>query len=549
MARTPLPDESKPQYYKDTEASKKVQESLTDPKLPTAGTQSYTQQQLQSGELQSNVNMGAPTTVGARQISAPLGGVAANTQTSTIATPSAIQSGTYTANTSGGPATITGAQATGLSKQVQAQTGTASQATAATDTGAMAGTMAGNVVGNLSPASIVANVTGTTPDEALMSKQVEELLKTTGDDKVPIWAKPALEAAEGVLAARGMGKSTVAREAIMSAIIQSALPIAQENAKTQQATFMQNLSNKQQAAVQNAQASLGMDMANLSYSQQQAISNSKFMQTLQLSNLSNKQQTTLQNAVNMSQMNLANLSNNQQAQVANAQSFLQMDMSNLSNAQQATMMNGQNAQQNMLSDQAAINASLQFNAANQQQTNTFMSNLKTQVDSNNAARSDATNQFNTSLAQQRAALDSANSMQAQQLTAQMNAQIDQFNSQLGFNANQFNVQNQNAINQSNTTWRRQLNTANTAGENSVNQANAMNAFNMSNQALTMMWQEQRDAADWATKMAMTDEDSKTRLAIAALGNEAATDASKKDSIMSLGKLAVDLFNSWQANQG
>jgi hypothetical protein len=178
-----------------------------------------------------------------------------------------------------------------------------------------------------------------------------------------------------------------------------------------------------------------------------------------------------------------------------------------------------------------------------------MANLKTQVDSNNAARSDATNQFNTSLAQQRAALDSANSMQAQQLNAQMNAQIDQFNSQLGFNANQFNVQNQNAINQSNTTWRRQLNTANTAGENSVNQANAMNAFNMSNQALTMMWQEQRDAADWATKMAMTDEDSKTRLAIAALGNEAATDASKKDSIMSLGKLAVDLFNSWQANQG
>ena len=47
----------------------------------------------------------------------------------------------------------------------------------------------------------------------------------------------------------------------------------------------------------------------------------------------------------------------------------------------------------------------------------------------------------------------------------------------------------------------------------------------------------------------TDEDSKTRLAIAALGNEAATDASKKDSIISLGKLAVDLFNSWQANQG
>jgi len=56
-----------------------------------------------------------------------------------------------------------------------------------------------------------------------------------------------------------------------------------------------------------------------------------------------------------------------------------------------------------------------------------------------------------------------------------------------------------------------------------------------------MWQEMRDAADWATKLAMTDEDSKTRLGIAALGNEAATDATKKENIISLGKLAVDLF--------
>jgi hypothetical protein len=221
-----------------------------------------------------------------------------------------------------------------------------------------------------------------------------------------------------------------------------------------------------------------------------------------------------------------------------------MDMSNLSNAQQSSMLNTQNAQQDMLSDQAATNAGLQFNAANQQQTNTFMANLKTTVDSNNAARSDASSQFNTSLSQQRAAIESQNSAQAQQLNAQIGSQIDQFNSQLGFNQDQFNTQNQTAINQSNTTWRRQLNSANTAGENSVNQANAMNSFNMSNQALTLMWQEQRDAADWSTKMAMTDEDSKTRLAIAALGNEAATDATKVASIKALGELAIGIYEEW-----
>jgi hypothetical protein len=72
----------------------------------------------------------------------------------------------------------------------------------------------------------------------------------------------------------------------------------------------------------------------------------------------------------------------------------------------------------------------------------------------------------------------------------------------------------------------------------------MNAFNMSNQALTFMWQEMRDAADWATKLALTDEDSKTRLGIAALGNEAATDAGKKDQIFNLGSLAVDIWKNW-----
>jgi exonuclease VII large subunit len=191
-----------------------------------------------------------------------------------------------------------------------------------------------------------------------------------------------------------------------------------------------------------------------------------------------------------------------------------------------------------------VNASLQFNATNQQQVDTFMAGLKNQVDTNNATRSDATSQFNTQLAQQRAALDAGNEMQASQLNAQIGSQIDQFNAQLDFNSEQFNAQNQTAINQANATWRRQLNTANNAGENSVNQANAMNAFNMSNQALTFMWQEMRDSADWASKLAMTDIDAKTRLGVAALGNEAASDSDKKDLIISMGNLAVSIFNEW-----
>ena len=198
----------------------------------------------------------------------------------------------------------------------------------------------------------------------------------------------------------------------------------------------------------------------------------------------------------------------------------------------------------MLSDQSANNASLQFNAANQQQVNTFMSGLKSQVETNNATRADTVSQYNSQLAQQRAALDAGNNLQAQQLTAQMGAQIDQFNSQLGFNRDQFNTQNTNVINQSNATWRRQLNTSNTAGENAMNQANAINMFNLSAQAQAYMWQEMRDGADWSFQSSMNDADAKTRLAISAMGNEAATDAAKGTALAAAGKLAVDIWKHY-----
>jgi hypothetical protein len=163
---------------------------------------------------------------------------------------------------------------------------------------------------------------------------------------------------------------------------------------------------------------------------------------------------------------------------------------------------------------------------------------------NNAARSDAASQYNSQLAQQRAALDAGNQMQAQQLNLQAKQAADQFNAQLSFQRDQFNTQNAIAIEQSNVQWRRQVNTANTAGQNAVNQANAINAFNLSNQAMTFLWQENRDAANWAFQSSQNATDQQTRLAIAALGNEAATDVAKREQISSLASSAVTLFASF-----
>tara|TARA_Y100000022_G_scaffold168608_1_gene153809 strand:- start:44 stop:349 length:306 start_codon:yes stop_codon:yes gene_type:complete len=101
------------------------------------------------------------------------------------------------------------------------------------------------------------------------------------------------------------------------------------------------------------------------------------------------------------------------------------------------------------------------------------------------------------------------------------------------------------LNKSNVQWRRQTNTANTAGQNSVNQANAMNAFNLSNQGLSFLWQEMRDAAKWEYEAAENDADRAATLANAALGNEAVADKNRADLIKTIGGFALDIWDKFK----
>jgi hypothetical protein len=201
--------------------------------------------------------------------------------------------------------------------------------------------------------------------------------------------------------------------------------------------------------------------------------------------------------------------------VALQQNFAQ----NLSNKQQANILSTQNRQQAVLSNQGAENAARQFNASSQAQTDQFMSNMKASIEKQNADRLTSMEQFNS---------------------GQENA-IAQFSTQISFARDQFNAQNATAIEQSNVQWRRQSNTINTAAQNSVNQANAMNAFNLSNQSLTFMWQEMRDAAKWTFESFQNEEQRRAALAQAALGNEAVTDEAKLGYIVDLGKFGLNLF--------
>ena len=202
----------------------------------------------------------------------------------------------------------------------------------------------------------------------------------------------------------------------------------------------------------------------------------------------------------------------------------------------------------MLSNQAASNAAAQFNATSVNQTNQFVNSLSSTIQSQNAARNDAMTQYNISEGSRIAALNQGNNLEAQRLQNTLNSQIGQFNEQLDFNRNQFNTQNSLAIEQSNVAWRRQLNQANTAGVNAVNQANAMNAFNLSNQALSFVWQEMRDAAKWEYESAQSEQERQTNLAIAAIGNEAASDAGRASTLKTLGGFAIDIWDRIDGRQ-
>ena len=368
------------------------------------------------------------------------------------------------------------------------------------------------------------------PEEALVSTQIDGLLAGIENGEIPVWAKPAVAQVEQMLARRGMSASTVGRDALLNTIIQAAMPIAQSNAQAIQASVSQQKSieaqaaeadaqRQQQVALDKANKVFQMDLTNLNNAQQVELSNSKFLQTVALTETSNEQQAAVQNALIVSQQNLAEANFNQQAQIENAKAFLAMDMANLNNQQQANVLKAQQEQQRVLSNQAAQNAAAQFNAASENQTNQFMASLAANMSQYNASQANAMAQFNATQENAAAARNANRAADIEKFNAQLLTQVEQFNSQQEFARNQWNAQNSAAVEASNVQWRRQANTANTAAQNQINMQNAMNAFGFSSQAMSFLWQELRDQADFDFRAFENEENRKVQIIATAIANE------------------------------
>jgi len=451
--------------------------------------------------------------------------------TNTAAAPTAIQAGTTTADTAK-------TKVDEALKTTKAQTGTISaesvigaatkdpstskvmDLTAAVGTSTVLNNPAnrtiqqGELVSGVADAAVasayteqVQAATATPSNKATVQGQLTELMSDFDGGATPAWASGALRNATAQMAARGLGASSMAGQALVQAAMEAALPIAVQDAQTVAGFEMANLSNRQQRAMLAAQQRatfIGQefdqgfqsrvqnsariaDVANMNFTADQSIAleNSRNANTMNLSNLSNRQAMVIAQSASISQLDTQNLSNQQQAAVQNAQSFLQMDMTNLSNRQQTELFRSQSLIQSIMTDQAATNASRQFNASSENQTNQFMSNLQSQISQFNSTQVNATTATN-------AGAENAAS---------------QFNAQLENQRDQFNAQNALVIAQANAQWRQNSTTINSAAQNEANVQAAQTANAFTQNTLDQIWQRERDIMDYAYQ---GSESSKTR---------------------------------------
>jgi hypothetical protein len=387
--------------------------------------------------------------------------------------------------------------------------------------------------------------------QATVKGQLDTLMADFEGGETPAWAAGALRNATAQMAARGLGASSMAGQALVQAAMESALPIASADAQTVAGFEIKNLSNRQERAMLSAQQRatfMGMefdqafqsrvanaakvsDIANMNFTaeQQVALENSRAANTMNLSNLSNRQALTMAEASSLANLDMANLSNRQAAAVMNAQSFLAMDMTNLANQQQTEMFKAQQRTQSMFTDQAAENAAKQFNATSENQSDQFFANLKTQTSQFNTTQANAMSQFNA---------------------GEENA-INKFNTEIQNQRDQFNAQNGLVIAQSNAVWRREIATAATAAVNRANEINAAAVLDMSNQAYANLWQEHADMMEWAWTSSDNERDRQNAVTLSnlAAGNarsqaEYAADVSSSSAIGDfVSKLALSYAGS------
>jgi hypothetical protein len=209
----------------------------------------------------------------------------------------------------------------------------------------------GDIQGAVPTEELAQAATADLDPRATLKFQLGEITSSIQDGQpLPLWAAPAARNADALMLQRGLGASSMAASARTQSLLEAGLPIASADAQAYGRIQLQNLTNKQAAALQNANT--------------------------------------------LAAMRTQNLNNRMTAAVNNAQNFLAIDTANLTNKQASNTLSFEAFTQQLFRDQAAENASRQFNATSENQVEQFFSTLENSVAEANANRLTAIRQFN-----------------------------------------------------------------------------------------------------------------------------------------------------------
>lgn len=223
--------------------------------------------------------------------------------------------------------------------------------------------------------------------------QLGVLMSDFQGDQVPSWAAASVRKAEQIMAARGLGASSIAGRSISQAIMEAAIPIAQQDAAT-------------------------------------------FAQFQQL-NLNNRQQAELQNAANLLTVDVKNLDARQQTAVLNTQNRVQALFTDQSEENTARKINA-----------ASVNQTQQYFAGLQQQVNLQNAAQKTAISQFNAGAQNAVAQFNAQISNQRDMFNVQNKVAIEQANTVWRRSVNTANTAAVNAKNQFDAVN--VLNRSNT---------------------------------------------------------------------------------------------------
>lgn len=386
---------------------------------------------------------------------------------------------------------------------------------------------------------------GTVTEEMTTQGQLNKLLTDFDAKAPPPWASASIRAVTAQLAARGLGASSLAGQAVIQATLEAGLPIAQADAKVFENMGLVNLSNRQATAILVAEqraaflkqdfddnfkakvlnASKISDIANKNFDAATtiALENARIVSSMDIANLSARNAVVLAKAAQMANLETTNLNNRQLVAVENSKAFLAMDLKNLDNKQQTNLFKAKEVADSIVSDTAQANAIKATNATNALEAEKINASLALTASQYNAAELNKVAIFNKTASDE----------------------MVRFNAQESNDRAEFNATMTNQINIANAKVLADISTANTRETNAIAAVNAKNATDLSASTYAQLSQTYRDQIEQTWKTTDNANDRANKISVATLQANATSKAAEfnADAAFSaaIGQLSISLM--------